>query len=73
MGEIKAEGGICEQHLCASSRVNRSFSQLHTLPGRAKISLRAPSMSKVANVVGRLEKKKWNRICSTQFNTSSKV
>lgn len=36
--------------------VNHSFSQLHTLPGRAKINLRAPSMSKVANVVGRLKK-----------------
>lgn len=41
-----------------SSRItNPSFSQLYTLPGRAKISLREPSMSKVANVVGRLEKK----------------
>lgn len=41
-----------------SSRItNPSFSQLYTLPGRAKISLREPSMSKVANVVGRLLKK----------------
>lgn len=41
-----------------SSRIaNSSFSQLYTLPGRAKISLREPSMSKVANVVGRLLKK----------------
>lgn len=28
------------------------------LPGRAKMSFRAPSMSAVANVVGRLEEKK---------------
>lgn len=43
-----------------SRRTNPSFSQLYTLPGRAKISLREPSMSKVANVVGRLLKKKRN-------------
>lgn len=47
-----------EQRLFSRSSINLSNSQLHTLPGSAKISLRAPSMSRVANVVGRLLKKK---------------
>lgn len=48
--------GMRKQPL-SSRRTNQSFSQLYTLPGRAKISLREPSMSKVANVVGRLKKR----------------
>lgn len=48
-------------------RLNLSFSQLHTLPGRAKMSLRAPSMSKVANVVGRLKKKGKDKTFTVNF------
>lgn len=48
-----------------SRTTNPSFSQLYTLPGRAKISLREPSTSKVANVVGRLLKKEIHLLIST--------
>lgn len=58
-GERRGEGGREKNVLITpleSGCVIISFSQLHTLPGRAKMSLRAPSMSKVANVVGRLQR-----------------
>lgn len=53
--------------------INHSFSQLHTLPGRAKISLRAPSMSKVANVVGRLKKNTLSLALIMQCNNVAQI